>query len=141
MYHDLKRYYHWSGMKRDVAEWVARCPTCQLVKAKHQVPSGLLHSLPMPEWKWDMITIDLVCGFPNTKGCRDSVWVIVDRLTKSAHFLLFQMSDGVDKCVEFYMREIVKLHGVPVSIVSDRDPQLASNSGWHSRELWELRCT
>lgn len=74
MYNDLKRYYHWSGMKKDVAEWVARCPTCQLVKAEHQVLSGLLQSLPMPEWKWDMIMMDFVCGLSTTKDCKDSIW-------------------------------------------------------------------
>lgn len=100
MYHDLKRYYHWSGMKRDVAGWVEKCPTCQLVNAKHQVPSGLLQNLPMPDWKWDMITMDFMCVLPKTMGCKGSVRVIVDLLTKSAHFLLFQMPDGVDKCVE-----------------------------------------
>ena len=74
-------------MKVDVAEWVAKCPTCQLVKAEQQVPSGLLQSLPIPEWKWDHITMDFVTGFPTTRNRNDAVWVIVDRLTKSAHFL------------------------------------------------------
>ena len=74
-----------------------------------------------------MITIDFVCSLLKTKSCKDSIWVIVDRLTKSAHFLPFQMLDGVDKCVEPYMRVIVKLHGSPISIVSDRDPQFALN--------------
>ncbi|XP_022567896.1 uncharacterized protein LOC111211218 [Brassica napus] len=95
----------------DIAGWVGNCLTCQLVKEEHQVPSRLFQSLSMPEWKWDMITMDFVCGLLKTKSYKDSVWVIVDRLTKLAHFLPFQMSDGVDKCVELYMRVIVKLHG------------------------------
>ena len=66
---------------------VAKCPTCQLIKAEQQVPSGLLQSLPIPEWKWDHITMDFVTGFPTTRNRNDVVWVIVDRLTKSAHFL------------------------------------------------------
>lgn len=111
----------------DIAGWVGNCLTCQLVKEEHQVPSRLFQSLSMPEWKWDMITMDFVCGLLKTKSYKDSVWVIVDRLTKLAHFLPFQMSDGVDKCVELYMRVIVKLHGAPVSIVSDRDPRFALN--------------
>ena len=96
MYQDLKRYYHWIRMKVDIAEWVARCATCQLVKAEHQVPSGLLQSLPIPEWKWDHITMDFVTGFPTTRKRNDAVWVVVDRLTKSAHFLPLMKSDGVD---------------------------------------------
>ncbi|CAA7040406.1 unnamed protein product [Microthlaspi erraticum] len=82
MYHDLKRYYHWVGMKRDVADWVAKCNTCALVKAEHQVPGGLLQSLPIPEWKWDRITMDFVVGLPVSRTF-DAIWVIVDRLTKS----------------------------------------------------------
>ncbi|KAF8073297.1 hypothetical protein N665_1121s0001 [Sinapis alba] len=87
MYKDMKRCYHWVRMKTDVAEWVAKCPTCQLVTAEHQVPSGLLQNLPIPEWKWDHITMDFVSGFPTTRNRKDSVWVVVDRLTKSAHFI------------------------------------------------------
>ncbi|KAF8052117.1 hypothetical protein N665_1603s0001 [Sinapis alba] len=99
MYRDLKRYYHWVRMKSDVAEWVAKCPTCQLVKAKHQVHSGLLQNLPIPEWKWDHITMDFVTGFPTTRNWKDAVWVVVDRLTKSAHFLPFRKGDRVDQIV------------------------------------------
>ncbi|KAF8051235.1 hypothetical protein N665_1769s0001 [Sinapis alba] len=99
MYRDLKRYYHWVRMKSDVAVWVAKCPTCQLVKAKHQVHSGLLQNLPIPEWKWDHITMDFVTGFPTTRNWKDAVWVVVDRLTKSAHFLPFRKGDRVDQIV------------------------------------------
>ena len=126
MYRDLKRYYHWIRMKTDIAEWVAQCPTCQLVKAEHQVPSGLLQSLPIPEWKWDHITMDFVTGFPTTRNKKDAVWVVVDRLTKSAHFLAIKKGDGVDEIVKVYLDEIVRLHGVPASIVSDRDPRFTS---------------
>ena len=126
MYKDIKRYYHWIRMKADIAEWVARCPTCQLVKAEHQVPSGLLQNLPIPEWKWDHITMDFVTGFPTTRNKKDAVWVIVDRLTKSAHFLPIKKGDGVDEIVKVYVNEIVRLHGVPASIVSDRDPRFTS---------------
>ncbi|KAF8048090.1 hypothetical protein N665_2680s0001 [Sinapis alba] len=126
MYKDMKRYYHWVHMKTDVAELVAKCPTCQLVKAEHQVPSGLLQNLPIPGWKWDHITMDFVSGFPMTRNRKDSVWVVVDRLTKSAHFIPIKKTDGVEPLVRVYMDEIVRLHGVPASIVSDRDPRFAS---------------
>ncbi|KAF8047205.1 hypothetical protein N665_3149s0002 [Sinapis alba] len=86
MYRDLKRYYHWVRMKSDVAEWVAKFPTCQLVKAEHQFPSGLLQNLPIPEWKWYHITMDFVTGFPTTRNRKDAVWVVVDRFFKSYSF-------------------------------------------------------
>ena len=79
MYRDLKRYYHWVRMKSDFAEWVSKCPTCQLVKAEHQVPNGLLQNLPIPEWKWDHITMDFVTGFLTTRKRKDAIWVVVDR--------------------------------------------------------------
>ena len=126
MYQNLKKFYHWIRMKADVVEWVAKCSTCQLIKAEHQVPSGLLQSLPIPEWKWDHITMDFVTGFPTTRNKKDAVWVVVDRLTKSAHFLAIKKSDGVDQIVRKYIDEIVRLHGVPASIVSDRDSRFTS---------------
>ena len=126
MYKDIKRYYHWIRMKADIAEWVARCPTCQLVKPEHQDPSGLLQNLTIPERKWDHITMNFVTGFPTTRNKKDAVWVIVDRLTKSAHFLPIKKGDGVDEIVKVYVNEIVRLHGVPASIVSDRDPRFTS---------------
>uniref|UniRef100_A0A1J3DI19 RNA-directed DNA polymerase n=1 Tax=Noccaea caerulescens TaxID=107243 RepID=A0A1J3DI19_NOCCA len=126
MYRDLKRYYHWDGMKRDIAVWVSQCQTCQMVKAERRVPSGLLQDLPMPEWKWDMVTMDFVTGLPKTTGNKDAIWVIVDRLTKSAHFLAIKKTDGADQLAQRYLDEIVRLHGVPVSIVSDRDPKFTS---------------
>ncbi|WZZ35145.1 hypothetical protein YC2023_018546 [Brassica napus] len=126
MYSDLKRYYHWVRMKTDVAEWVAKCPTCELVKAEHRVPSGLLQNLPIPEWKWDHIRMGFVTGFPTTRNRKDAVWVVVDHLTKSAHFLAIWKGDGVDQIRRIYLDEIVRLHGVPASIVSNTDPRFTS---------------
>ena len=87
-------------MKVDVAEWVAKCPTCQLVKAEQQVPSGLLQSLPIQEWKWNHIMMGFVTGFPTTRNRNDAVWVIVDRLTKSAHFMALPTSWPSKKMME-----------------------------------------
>ncbi|KAA3483799.1 integrase [Gossypium australe] len=86
MYNDLKKLYWWSGMKRDIFEFVTKCLICQQVKAEHQVPSGLLQPVMVPKWKWDRITMDFVTGLPMTPKKKDAMWVIVDRLTKSAHF-------------------------------------------------------
>ena len=126
MYQDLEQFYWWKGMKRDVVEYVSKCLTCQQVKAEHQVPTGLLNPLPIPQWKWDNISMDFVSGFPLTQQKHDSVWVIVDRLTKSAHFILVRMDYSMDRLAELYVDEIVQLHGVPLSIVSDRDPRFTS---------------
>ena len=126
MYQDLKQFYWWKGMKRDVTEYVSKCLTCQQVKAEHQVPTGLLNPLPIPQWKWDNITMDFVSGFPLTQQKHDYVWVIVDRLTKSAHFIPVRIDYSMDRLAELYVDEIVRLHGVPLSIVSDRDPRFTS---------------
>eukprot|EP00261_Vitis_vinifera_P032286 XP_019073529.1 PREDICTED: uncharacterized protein LOC109121999 [Vitis vinifera] len=95
MYHDLKRQYWWQGMKRDISQFVSKCLTCQQVKVEHQKPAGLLQPLPIAEWKWDHVTMDFVTGLPRTPQSKDSVWVIVDRLTKSAHFLPMRITDSV----------------------------------------------
>ena len=126
MYRDLKMSFWLSGMKRDVLEFVTKCLVCQRVKAEHQVPSGLLHPIRIPEWKWDRITMDFVVGLPLTGRRHDSVWVVVDRLTKSAHFLPVRTDYSLDKLAELYIKEIVRLHGIPVTIISDRDPRFTS---------------
>ena len=118
MYQDLKMSLWWSGMKREVSEFVTKCLVCQRVKAEHQVPSGLLQPMRIPEWKWDRITMDFVVGLPLTGRKHDSVWVIVDRLTKSTHFLPMRTDYSLDKLVELYIKEIFWLHGIPLSIIS-----------------------
>ena len=122
MYQDLKRQYWWEGMKRDVASFVAKCIVCQQVKAEHQRPSGLLQPLPIPEWKWDKITMDFVTGLPFTPLKHDAVWVIIDRLTKSAHFIPIRKDYKLTRLARLYVKNMVRLHGVPSSIVCDRDP-------------------
>ena len=126
MYQDLKRSFWWHGMKKDVAEYVARCLTCQKAKVEHQRPSGELKPLEIPEWKWESISMDFVSSLPKTSRGHDAVWVIVDRLTKSAHFIPVNMKYRMEKLVELYIKEVVRLHGIPSSIVSDRDPRFTS---------------
>ena len=113
-------------MKRDVSEFVTKCMVCQKVKAEHQVPSGLLQPIKIIERKWDRITMDFMVGLPVTGRKHDSVWVVVDRLTKSAYFLLVRTDYSLDKLAELYIREIVQLHGIPISNISDRDPRVSS---------------
>ena len=113
-------------MKRDVSEFVTKCLVCQRVEAKHQVPSGLLQPIRIPEWKWDRITMDFVVRFPLTGRKHDSVWVVVDQLTKSAHFLPVRTDYSLDNLAELYIKKIFRLHGIPISIISDRDPRFTS---------------
>ena len=126
MYRDLKQYYWWRGMKKDVKNYMSKCLTCQQVKAKHQVLSGFLNPLPLPQWKWDNITMDFVSSFPLTQKKHDFVRVIMDRLTKSAYFLLVRLDYSMDRLVELYANEIVRLHGISISIVSYRDLRFTS---------------
>lgn len=126
MYKDLKEHYWWNNMKREIAEFVAKCLTCQKVKAEHQKPSGLLQPLEIPEWKWEHITMDFVNGLPKTSRGFDVIWVIVDILTKSSHFLLIQVTYSLDRLAKLYVDEILRLHEIPIGIVSDRDARFTS---------------
>ncbi|KAA3480774.1 DNA/RNA polymerases superfamily protein [Gossypium australe] len=126
MYKDLREQFWWPGLKKEVTEFVGKCLTCQQVKAEHQLPSGLLQPVKIPQWKWERITMDFVSGLPLTPSKKDSVWVVVDRLTKSAHFIPVRVDYSLQKLAKLYVSEVVRLHGVPVLIISDRDPRFTS---------------
>nr|GFA03210.1 retrotransposable element Tf2 [Tanacetum cinerariifolium] len=126
MYHDLKQHFWWNGMKGDVAMFVSKCLICQQVKIEHQRASGLLQPLNIPVWKWEEISMDFVTGLPRTQRRHDAIWVVVDRLTKSAHFLPIRKDYSVSRLAEIFQQEIVRLNGTPSAIVSDRDPRFAS---------------
>ena len=126
MYKDLKLQFWWPGMKKDVIDFVARCSNCQQVKAEHLRPGGYLQPLEVPTWKWEDVTMDFVQGLPRTRHGFNSIWVIVDRLTKTAHFLPVKSTYTPERLAKEYMSAIVRLHGVPLSIVSDRDPRFTS---------------
>nr|CAD1830024.1 unnamed protein product [Ananas comosus var. bracteatus] len=87
MFHELKMLYWWPGMKADIGRFVAKCLVCQQVKAERRFPASKLQSLPIPVWKWEDVSMDFVVGLPRSTRGHDAIWVIVDRLTKSAHFL------------------------------------------------------
>ncbi|GKE63567.1 putative reverse transcriptase domain-containing protein [Tanacetum coccineum] len=126
MYYDLRDRYWWSGMKKDIAVYVSKCLTCLKVKAKHQRPSRLLQQPKIPEWKWEGIAIIFVTKLPRTSGGHDTIWVIVDRLTKFAHFLPMREDYKMDRLARFYLNEIVARHSVPILIISDRDSRFMS---------------
>ena len=113
-------------MKTEIADWVSKCLTCQKVKAKHQRPSRLLQPLEIPELEWEHITKDFIVGLPKTRANHDPTWVVVDRLTKSDHFLSISEKYTLERLVKMYMNELVTKYGVSVSIVSDRDARFTS---------------
>ncbi|GKB68436.1 putative reverse transcriptase domain-containing protein, partial [Tanacetum coccineum] len=131
MYQDMKKLYWWPNMKANIATYVSKCLTCAKVKAKHQRPSGLFIQPEIPEWKWDNITMDFVTKLPKSSQGYDTIWVIVDRLTKSAIFTPMRETDPMDKLARMYLKEVVTRHGIPLSIICDRDPRFASNF-WRS---------
>jgi hypothetical protein len=126
MYQDLKQYYWWTKMKIEIARYVARCDTCRRVKAVHMKTAGPLQSLPIPTWKWEDISMDFIVGLPKTAKGFDSIWVIIDRLTKIAHFLPVKTYYPVITYAQIYVARILSLHRVPKTIVSDRGQQFVS---------------
>ncbi|GJS04072.1 putative reverse transcriptase domain-containing protein [Tanacetum coccineum] len=131
MYQDMKKLYWWPNMKADIATYVSKCLTCAKVKAEHQRPSGLLVQPAIPEWKWDNIMMDFITKLPKSSQGFDTIWVIVDRLTKSAHFLPIRENDPLDKLARLYLNRIVARHEIPVSIICDHDGRFTSNF-WRS---------
>ncbi|GJR92489.1 putative reverse transcriptase domain-containing protein [Tanacetum coccineum] len=123
MYQDMKKLYWWSNMKADITTYVSKCLTCLKVKAEHQKPSGLLVQPEIPKWKWDNITMDFVTKLPRMSSGHDTIWVIVDRLTKSTHFLPMRENDSQDKLARMYLKEVVTRHGMPTDGQSERTIQ------------------
>ena len=113
-------------MKHEVAKYVSECDICRRVKASHLRPAGMLQPLDIPSWKWEDISMDFIVGLPPTSKGYDSIWVIADRLTKSAHFLPVKTHYSSQQYAEIYMARIVSLHGVPKTIISDRGTQFVA---------------
>ena len=123
MYQDLKQQFWWTRMPREIAKYVSECDICRRVKASHLRPAGTLQPLSIPEWKWEDISMDFIVGLPRTQKGYDSIWVIVDRLTKAAHFLPVKTTYLTKQYAELYMNRILSLHGVPKTIISDHGTQ------------------
>jgi hypothetical protein len=120
MYQVLKKNFLWTRMKRKIAKYVAECGTCRRVKAGHLRLAGNLQPLSIPDWKWDDICVDFIVGLPRTTRGYNSIWVIVDRLTKSAHFIPMATTYRVHQYAELYISHIVCYHGISKTIISDR---------------------
>ncbi|GKF32531.1 reverse transcriptase domain-containing protein [Tanacetum coccineum] len=133
MYQDLKKLYWWPNMKAIITEYVGKCLTCSRVKAKCQKPSGLLIQPEIPTWKWERITMEFITKRPKTSSGHDIIWVIVDRLTKSSHFIPTKATDSIETLTMLYIKEIVSRHGVLISIISDGDNPFTSRF-WQSMQ-------
>jgi hypothetical protein len=127
MYQDLKENFWWSNMKVEIAKYVSECDTCLRVKASHLKTADKLQPLPIPSWKWDDISMDFLVGLPLTLMNHDSIWAIVDRLTKSSHFIAINTTYSAKKYVDLYLDRIVRLHRVPMTIISDNGPQFIAH--------------
>jgi hypothetical protein len=119
MYHDLRQQFWWTRMKNEAAHYVSECDTCRKVKADYMKLGALLQPLSIPEWKWDDISMDFIVGLPTTAHKFDLIWVIVDRLSKFAHFIPVNTNYRVQKYAEVYIAHVLCLHGVLKMIISD----------------------
>jgi hypothetical protein len=126
MYHDLRQQFWWTRMKRVVARYVSECDTYWKVKANYMKPGGLLQPLCISEWKWDDVSMDFIVGLLMTARKFDSIWAIVDRLSKSTHFIPVNTNYKVQKYAEIYISRVLCLHRVPKMIISDRGSQFVA---------------
>ena len=126
MYRDLREVYWWSIINKAIAEFVVQCLNCQQVKVGHQRPGGLAQNIKLPEWKWEMINMVLSTGIPRSRQKYDSIWVIVDRMTKSSHFRPVKTTHSVEDYAKSYIQEVVRFHGLSVSTISDRGAQFTT---------------
>jgi hypothetical protein len=122
----VETQYYWPGMKQEIVEYIAKCLECQRVKVELRHPTGLLQPLPILECKWEVVTMDFITGLPRTNKQHDSIMVVVDKLTKAGHFIPLKTTHKATNFVDIYMREVARLHGIPKTIVSERDPKFTS---------------
>ena len=122
-----RKLHFWPSMKKDVTEYIAKCQKCQQVKVEHQHLAGLLQPLANPEWKWEIIFIDFITEFPMTAKQHDSIMVVVDKFSKATHFVPVKSTLKANDIARIFMEEIIKLHGIPKAIVSNRDAQFTAN--------------
>ncbi|GJP56485.1 hypothetical protein CLOM_g15552 [Closterium sp. NIES-68] len=122
----LQRFYYWPDMVTDVQRYVAACPICQRMKLSHQRPTGLLQPLEPPQRPWQHVTMDFVTGLPAGPSGNDAVLVVVDRLTKMAHFAPCRTTITPEETARLFISTVVRLHGIPAAIISDRDPKFTS---------------
>jgi hypothetical protein len=122
----VKSQYYWPVMKREIYDFIAKCLECQRVKAEHRHLAGLLQPLPIPEWKWELGTMDFITRLPRMNKQHDAIMVVADKLTKAAHFVPMKTTHKETNVADIYMKEVACLNGVTKTIVSDKDPKFTS---------------
>ena len=122
----LRKLFYWPNMKNETTEYLSKCLHCQQVKVEHQHLADLLQPLPIPEWKWDIILLDFIIGLPKTQKKNDLIMVVIDKLSKSAHFIPMKSTYKTINIVEFFMKEIFRLHGISKMVIFDRDVKFMS---------------
>lgn len=122
----IRKYYCCPGMRKDIEKYLNKCLECQQVKVEHRHPTGLMQPIPIPEWKWEVISLDFITGLPKSKRGNDSIMVFVDRLRNSTHFIPIQSTYKTVQIAYLFMCEIFRLHGIPKTIISDRDVKFTS---------------
>jgi hypothetical protein len=121
-----RKQFYWPGLKKDIANYLSKCLECQQVKAEHRHPAGLLQPLPITEWKWETISIDFITGLPKSTKQNDAIKVMVDKLSKSSHFVHVKSTCKTVDIANIFIKEIFRLHGMPKEIVSDQDTKFTS---------------
>jgi hypothetical protein len=124
-YRQIRERFAWKGLKEDVMRHIKECTTCQVNKDEHTHPAGLLQPLPIPEHKWESISMDFMTGLPKAQG-KYYIFVVVDRLTKFADFFAIATDYSATQVADLFFREVFKLHGLPKTIMSDRDSRFMS---------------
>jgi hypothetical protein len=122
-----RKQFYWPGLKKDIDNYLAKCIECQQVKAEHRHLVGLLQPLPIPEWKWETISMDSITGLPTSTKPNDTIMVVVDKLRNFAYFIPVKSTCKAIDIASIFMKEIFRLHGMPKKIVSDRDTKFTSN--------------
>jgi hypothetical protein len=130
----MQRRFYWRGMNEDIARYVTTCDACQRNKPSTQAPMGPMQPLPIPTRPWQQVSMDLITQLPRTRSGNDAIVVFVDKLTKMVHYVATTTTVSAPQLASIFMREVVRLHGVPESILSDRDPRFTSHF-W--RAFWE----
>jgi hypothetical protein len=123
----VKSHYFWPRMKKEIYEYIARGMECQKVKDEHSHPTGLLHPLPIHQWKWEVVTMGFITGLPRTGKRHDSIMVVVDKLMKASHFIPLKTTHKATDVANIFMREVARLDEIPKTIVFDRDQKSTSN--------------
>ena len=131
----VRRYFWWKGMAGDIREFVEACPTCQLEKTDHTMKKGSLQSLAIPEAKWQEVSVDFVTDLPTTSSGEDSIMTVVDRATKMVHLIPCTKTTTAGEAARLYWQHVVRLHGVPRAIHTNRGAQFVGR--WW-REIWTL---